>query len=315
MKVATLFVFLSFLLACGKQSEPASDIADVGLLHTEELSKLVLYAEYDMVFMKKCHPNAPLPLNRQCAGSVVAEMRLETYLEKLPYETGPYAKSDGGKAILNEMIAVVQADADAGKPGASERLRELRAWERDMVKVLRILSDLKDPDAALTYLEYQKEYKVLRQPFSPEANLPANEHEVMAWFESGRVPDASIFQVDRPLKGVWFKGHDSQADFQPLKTDLFTVMRHGQKYFLPDHSVDLIEQFISPMGLLPYNEETGALILRFPLCDFKYTFREARKLGSRFLIGHSTYIGDDLICLAWLANGRKMPHKFVIYRI
>ena len=175
IKIFLSLMSISILFFACRTSNSASTEKDVGAVNTAKGESLVVYQDQGVVYLKNCKP-VVVPPTRSCASEGPPQsMKLDQYIDKLPYDVGTYKRDDNSLAIVTKMVEDAHRAADAGNQQAAETLKTIEPIKDNLAMILKIRDALNFANNDLTVYEYDKDYGKILKPFvraNPDLDFP-----------------------------------------------------------------------------------------------------------------------------------------------
>jgi len=288
MKIWILPMIAALGLSCGNPRQEPSDLNDVGLWETFSLNKFVIYGDQDKFYLKTCNQDTPLPLSRDCIGTVEKSLPAQFYLDSILLETGPFARTDEGLVKLEELLERVRQDADSDNPEAHRRLEQLTEQKANLEDILRLRDQIVDHNRHVSFLDYDRNFKLLFDAFKI-SHTPQNIAELLSWFDNGRVPNLAVFDPNQPLAMLGYYQGLYPSHFHRAERMLYTIVKNGKKYADNAVSQEIFQTHLeSPEWSWTPLDSSGNSANSFwaghRRCATQSTFRQITRLGTNFLI-------------------------------
>lgn len=230
------------LSACKTTKQrPESALNDIGAVSLENGQSYVIYEDGGKVYLRNCGEALP-PLTRSCPsaeGTLWAT--LDSYLEALPYEVGPYKRTEDGLKLANNALEAAREAANGGNEIAERKLEALSEQVANLDKVVGIRNELTVKQTDLTYYSFHSEFNILTQPFRDlEASLVGKQQkeqqaaQAKAEIERARIGNACTVFVQTTTSG--------------FNTPMIAKIENNTRNHQPALSEQEIREFLGPNG-------------------------------------------------------------------
>ena len=162
--VSLIFVVSLVAMSC-KTSNDQSPLHDIGVINTSEAEAGVIYEDNGTVYYKSCKPLVANP-GRNCATATQPQsMRLDEYINKLPYDVGSLERNDEAMSTITKIVDDARAAVTGGNQAAVETLKITEARKLNLQSILKIRDALRVQNKDLTYYEFEKDFGKIMAPF------------------------------------------------------------------------------------------------------------------------------------------------------